>query len=452
MSAALETLLVTSKTKVDLKALFQVHVAAIAAAQQPLTVLADRYRAALQKQQDVAQASGDLRGVLAADAALAELDAGVEAAKPPRDTNVSRLRDIYHKEHMALVGPKQLKIRDAENDLRRRLEKLMADLTKLGLIDDAKMVMWILDKFSEERKIPKATILPTPTSDTYTRVPSPSVFVLIPAGSFQMGDVFGEGSSVEPPVHKVNVSAFFLQARETTKSEWDEVLTWALANGYTFDNLGRGKAPDHPVIYVSWYDVVKWCNARSQKEGLVPCYYADAARTLVYKRGRTELTNERVLWSASGYRLPTEAEWEKAARGGLNGKRFPWGDTISHSQVNYESDSAYAYDISPTRGFHPTYAVGNQPYSSPVGSFAANGYGLYDMVGNVNEWCWCWDWSGTYAVGAQNNPKWVASGSSRVYRGGSWFDSAFNCRVSYRRRNAPSNMNNCIGFRPARGR
>ncbi len=451
MSAALETLLVTSKTKVDLETLFEVHVAAIAAAQQPLTVLADRYRAALQKQQDVAQASGDLRGVLAADAALAELDAGVEAAKPPRDANVSRLRDIYHKEHMALVGPVQLKIRDAENDLRRRLEKLMADLTKLGLINDAKIVMEILDKFSKELKIPKATILPTPASDTYTRIPSPSGFVLIPAGSFQMGDVFGEGESDERPVHAVTVSAFFLQERETTKAEWDTVRTWALVNGYTFDSPGDGKAANHPVHNVSWYDVVKWCNARSQKEGLASCYYTNVARTQVYKSGQVDVTNDQVSWTANGYRLPTEAEWEKAARGGLNGKRFPWGDTISHSQANYYSRGEEAYNLSPPRGFHPLFNSGDQPYTSPVGSFAPNEYGLYDMTGNV--WEWCWDWYGAqyHTSGAINDPRGPSSGSVRVVRGGSWDDGAFNGRVANRNWNGPSDWND-YGFRPARGR
>ena len=156
----------STRTKADLEALSKARVAAITAAQQPLTVLADRYRAALQKQKDVAQASGDLQGVLAADAALAELNAGVKAAEPQQDVNVSRLRDIYHREHKSLGLRVQPKILEVDSDHLRRLEKLMAELTKLGLIDDAKMVMEIRDKFSEERKIPKATNLPTPASGT----------------------------------------------------------------------------------------------------------------------------------------------------------------------------------------------------------------------------------------------------------------------------------------------
>ena len=157
-----------------------------------------------------------------------------------------------------------------------------------------------------------------------------------------------------------------------------------------------------------------------------------------------------VNWTAKGYRLPTEAEWEKAARGGLNAKRFPWGDTITHSQANFNSNSVVAYDISPTRGFHPSYAVGNQPYTAPVGSFTANGYGLYDMTGNAFEWCW--DWYGTYAAGPQSDPKGSGAGSVRVARGGSWYyDFALSCRVSTRYWDDASFRFFDRGFRIARG-
>jgi formylglycine-generating enzyme required for sulfatase activity len=445
-----EVLADTSRTKADLEALTKARVATITAAQQPLTVLADRYRAALQKQKDVAQASGDLQGVLAADAALAELNAGVEAAEPPQDVNVSRLRDIYHREHKALGLRVQPKIFEVESDHLRRLEKLMADLTKLGLIDDAKMVMEIRDKLSEELKIPKVTDLPTPTSGPYTRVLSPSGFVLIPAGSFKMGDAFGEGESAERPVHAVSVSAFFLQERETTKAEWDTVRGWALADGYTFDNPGDAKDKKYPVHTISWYDVVKWCNARSQKEGLTPAYYTNDAQTTVYKTGDVNVTNAQVNWAANGYRLPTEAEWEKAARGGLSGKRFPWGDTISQSQANYYASSSYTYDLSgAVNNYHPTYGTGSTPYTSPVGSFVANGYGLYDMAGNVFQWCW--DWYGAYDTGTPTDPRGVSSGSLRVFRGGSWgvFRADF-CRVASRDFRYPSDTDNSIGFRVAR--
>ena len=129
------------------------------------------------------------------------------------------------------------------------------------------------------------------------------------------------------------------------------------------------------VIFAS-YDAVKWCNARSeQEEGRVPAYYTSAAQTTVYRSGQTDVQTNWVKWS-SGYRLPTEAEWEKAARGGLSGQRFPWGDTISESQANYYGDTAmYSYDLGPN-GFNPVGQIGGWPYTSPAGYFGANGYGL----------------------------------------------------------------------------
>jgi formylglycine-generating enzyme required for sulfatase activity len=269
-----------------------------------------------------------------------------------------------------------------------------------------------------------------------TAAVSPSGMALIPAGSFTMGNCMdpGEGDSYELPLHTVYVSAFYMDKYPVTKSLWDTVKAWNGGNGYSYDYAGSGKASTHPVQTIGWYDCVKWCNARSQKEGLTPCYYTDSGLTVVYKSGQVA---PYVKWAANGYRLPTEAEWEKAARGGASGQRFPWGNTISWSQANYyayplsaDPVYGYAYDVNSTSGYHPTFNDGVSPYTSPVGYFAANGYGLYDMVGNVCQWCW--DCYGSYSSGAQTDPRGPTSGSIRVLRGGGWGYDAFSCRAADR--------------------
>jgi len=270
---------------------------------------------------------------------------------------------------------------------------------------------------------------------------------LIPAGAFEMGNSTDatEGDTDELPLHTVSVSGFYMDRTEVTKALWDEVYNWAITNGYSFDNAGSGKAATHPVHSVSWYDMVKWCNARSQKEGRTPAYYTDDALTQVYKTGQWA---PYVNWNA-GYRLPTEAEWEKAARGGASGKRFPWAVTnITHSLANYFSSTSYSYDTSSTHGYHPTFNDGVTPYTSPAGYFAAsaNGYGLYDMAGNV--WERCWDRYGPYSSGSETDPRGPASGSFRVVRGGGWSYHAFDCRTAIRNNGytAPDS-GNYIGFR-----
>ena len=241
---------------------------------------------------------------------------------------------------------------------------------------------------------------------------------LIPAGSFTMGDTLdGTGDAVT-----VTVSAFYMDTNVVSKAQWDDVYNWAITHGYTF-NGGFGKAATHPVHSVNWFDSVKWCNARSEKEGRTPAYYTDAGLTTVYRSGQL---SPSVNWAA-GYRLPTEAEWEKAARGGLHQNRFPWGNTISHSLANFYNYGGESYQTGPT-GYNAAYA-GALPNTSPVGSFAPNGYGLFDMAGNVFQWCW--DWYGTpYAGGT--DPRGAAAGSNRVLRGGSWDSTASTCQSAYR--------------------
>jgi formylglycine-generating enzyme required for sulfatase activity len=271
--------------------------------------------------------------------------------------------------------------------------------------------------------------------------PAPKM-ALVPAGSFAMG----EGDRGECPLHTVYVSAFYMGRTEVTKAYWDEVKTWATAHGYWFENAGSGKAANHPVQMVSWYDMVKWCNALSEKEGRVPAYYTEASQMTVYRSGILNLQNDWVRWNA-GYRLPTEAEWEKAARGGASGHRFPWSDvdTITHGQANYCSSTNNTFDVSLTRGYHPTFNDSVEPYTSPVGYFAANGYGLYDMAGNL--WESCWDRYGPYLSNSQSDPHGPASGSDRVSRGGSWDDSAWDCPAACRGYNNPTTTGNWRGFR-----
>ncbi len=271
----------------------------------------------------------------------------------------------------------------------------------------------------------------------------------IPGGAFAMGSDEYPTWYGEQPIHTVSVSGFCMDKYEVTKTLWDEVYQWAITHGYTFDyaNSGQGKAANHPAHSMTWYDVVKWCNARSEKEGRVPAYYTSAAQTAVYRSGQVGVQNDWVKWNA-GYRLPTEAEWEKAARGGSSGHRFPWSnvETITHGQANYYSFASYAYDISPTRNYHPSFQGGGTPYTSPAGYFAPNGYGLYDMAGNV--WEWCWDWYGSYGGAAQTDPRGPATGSYRVIRGGSWNDYAIVCRSAHRNIFVnPDFRDHYVGFR-----
>ena len=279
---------------------------------------------------------------------------------------------------------------------------------------------------------------------TVTDSPDPGNMVYIQGGTFQMGNSFGDSGSLELPVHSVTVSDFYMGEAEVTQAEWAAYMT--------VDTYDYGTGNIYPVYYVSFYEIVKYCNLRSMAEELTPCYTISSS-TDPAKWG-TVPTYYNSIWDAAGcdfttngYRLPTEAEWEYAARGGLTEQRFPNGATISHStngdtQANYVAEAhMYSYDVSPTEGHHPSYNQG----ASPVGSFPPNGYGLYDMSGNVMEWCW--DWCDYYTSNAQIDPIGPDSGPGRGVRGGRSWSGPTLCQVSYRGYEWQYWENSFLGFR-----
>ncbi len=269
----------------------------------------------------------------------------------------------------------------------------------------------------------------------------------IPGGTFAMGwntNLFAEGAAGELPAHTVTLRSFYMGRTEVTKAQWDCVAAWAATNGYDITtNSAAGKATNHPAQTLTWYSAVKWCNARSEMEGRQPCYTVGGG---AYRSG--DVTPDLNLTN-TGYRLPTEAEWEYAARGGSATNRFPWRDSneIQHSRATYDSSAVYAYDTSPTRGYHPLYTNEPTPYTAPAGSFATNAYGLCDMAGNV--WEWCWDWNGSYSADPATNPVGAFSGSTRITRGGSYQNVAEMARVTRRNGQYPNYGYNYYGFRVA---
>jgi formylglycine-generating enzyme required for sulfatase activity len=199
---------------------------------------------------------------------------------------------------------------------------------------------------------------------------------------------------------------------ETTWGQWQSVRTWAAANGYDLGGVGGGSGDSYPVTDVSWYHVVKWCNARSEMEGLTPAYTVNSSP---YRTGDSW---PEVNASANGYRLPGEAEWEFAARGGVNTQNYEYSGSNDPDAVAWYSDNSG----------YVTHSVATKQ---------ANELGLSDMSGNI--WEWCYDWYPGY------------EGAVRVGRGGGWHDGgAFSCRVAYRSGDSPSSTSVSLGFRVAR--
>ena len=231
-------------------------------------------------------------------------------------------------------------------------------------------------------------------------VPAPEGFADVAAGALPASSWAGAQA----------VDGFFMAKTEVTWGEFQTVRTWAAANGYDIGSVGAGTGPNRPVTDVSWYHALKWCNARSEKEGLRPVYKIDTA---IYRTGNSVPTVDA---TANGYRLPSEKEWEFAARGGVRTNGYEYSGS---SDVN-----AVAW-----------YANNSGSSTQDVATKLANELGLSDMSGNVWEWCFD-DWDG--------------SGSFRVFRGGGGYGNASDCRVADRYGISPTGTGYGLGFRVAR--
>ncbi|HRK27095.1 MAG TPA: SUMF1/EgtB/PvdO family nonheme iron enzyme [Chitinophagales bacterium] len=247
----------------------------------------------------------------------------------------------------------------------------------------------------------------TPKPDVSRDLPNLPEVVFVRGGTFTMGDTFGEGGSNEKP-HEVTVGDFYMGKYEVTFEEYDLFCEATGREKPSDQGWGRGK---RPVINVSWHDAVAYCEWASRTSG-------------------------------KKYRLPTEAEWEYAAREGGKKVRFGNGkDIIDPAEANFDGSESYKKSYSRTGTYREKTVA--------VGSFKPNALGIYDMAGNVWEWCSDWYAADYYQNSPRNNPQGPASGSIRVLRGGSWTYCAVCCRVSYRDYITPTIRDDCYGFRVA---
>ena len=271
-------------------------------------------------------------------------------------------------------------------------------------------------------------------------------FVYIPAGKFQMGST--AGFDEEKPAHDVTISkGYFMGKCEVTQKEYEKYCSYTGGED-TKPTVRYGDGDDYPAYYVSWYDAVVYCNRRSIAEDLTPCY-AIGGETDPDEWGTVPTSSDSTWevtcsWEANGYRLPTEAEWEYAARA---------GDDTTNARTWSGTDTETKLEEYAWYGKNSGNEAGEERKTHQVGMLAPNAWGLHDMSGNV--WEWCWDWYGDYSGGSVSDLHGGASGgaaseSGRVRRGGGWNDTARGCTVSNRSDSDPYSRDNYLGFRLVR--
>ena len=252
--------------------------------------------------------------------------------------------------------------------------------------------------------------------------------VFVKGGAFKMGSPESENwRGDDETQHEVKVGDFYISRYEVTQAEYKSLMN---------NNPSNFKGDMLPVENVSWLDAVNYCNARSRQENLTPVY---------------TISGNKVTWKtdADGYRLPTEAEWEYACRAGTT-TPFNTENSISANEANYYGH--YPYEIEEnyfSQGNLTTKPGIYRGETLKVGSFKPNKLGLYDMHGNVAEWCW--DIYAPYDLSAVENPVGPSEGTRRVNRGGAWNDFAKNMRSAYRAATPQENNSFNLGFRLARG-
>jgi len=250
---------------------------------------------------------------------------------------------------------------------------------------------------------------------------APDGFVRIQGGTFTMGSpAYETGRDQDEDQHQVTISGFYMGRYEVMQKEYQRIMG---------TNPSNFKGDYLPVENVSWYDAIEYCNRRSQREGLTPAYTIDKKQRDPNNKNHYDTVKWTVTWNknANGYRLPTEAEWEYACRAGTT-SAYNTGANISDDTGWYDANSG-----GKTR---------------PAGQKTANDWGLYDMHGNVVEWCW--DWYGAYSSGAQTDPAGPSAGDNRVKRGGCWLDNASSARSVGRSSFHPNDGSYYIGFRLVR--